>query len=48
MGALRVILAAGGMLIAFALIVGAFVGISSLVLWATGRLLPLAGRRRRR
>jgi hypothetical protein len=47
-GALRVLVTGVGTLIALVVTIGLFVGISALVLWSTGRLLPLAGRGRRR
>lgn len=47
MRALRLLAGAGATLLTLAIAVGLFVGISALVLYVTGRILPLAGRRRR-
>ena len=45
---LRVVLTAIGTLLSAAAVIGAYLGLSALVLWTAGRLLPLAGRGRRR
>jgi len=48
MRAFQLLTGAVGTLIALAIVVALFVGISALVLYVTGRLLPLAGRGRRK
>jgi hypothetical protein len=45
---LRVLAAGAATLTALAIAVGLFVGVSALILYLTGRLLPLAGRGRRK
>jgi hypothetical protein len=48
MGGIRVAVMAIVTLLAIAGVVAAFVGLSAVVLWGAGRILPLAGRGRRR
>ena len=45
---LPVVAGAVGTLLVIAIIAGLYLGVSALVLWMTGRLLPLAGRGRRK
>jgi len=48
MSIVRVVLTGLATLLAIALVVGAYLGFSMLVLWIGGRLSPLIGRRSRR